>query len=613
MEKVIALYKLNKTLEAFVTRILNEHGLQPSYFHSKKTIIDNMMNPLVLITPSTFVNEVHSFSIPIVPLSIHLSDFEKTIHEHDLYEKNPLIMVSNEEKKWLDTENHLRDDNGFVICSREQVNLENAKKYTSFLVPSWENNLPITQQTIKYLFFVNPSMDMVISAIRQAIHLIDVTREMFKEKYQVQAIVDSAHDGLIAVDRQGKITLTNDNAKIYLGLEKEVVGRNIAEYIPHSDMLRVLQTGKKEIGDVAKILDRQFIINRYPVILNTTVVGAVSNFKEITDLQRMEMKLRKKLHENGLEAKYRLNDIIGEAQEIREAKEQAKIFAQTDATVLITGESGTGKELFAQGIHLHSNRAIGPFVAVNCASFSESLLESELFGYEEGSFTGANKGGKQGLFELAHGGTLFLDEIGEMPLQTQAHLLRVLQERSIRRIGGQRTIPVNVRIIAATNTNIETEIGNKQFRTDLYYRLNVLSLDLPPLVKRLGDIPLLTYHFIKQFNEQHRKQIEKIDEDFFSVLQDYHWPGNIRELRNVLERIVLLQQGPAIVAKDASFFYPKLRKNRSQRTADISTIKENEKDLIKGALQQYESKEKAAKSLGIDRSTLWRKIKEYKL
>ncbi|WHZ56018.1 sigma-54 interaction domain-containing protein [Metabacillus hrfriensis] len=613
MEKLIALYKLNKTLEAIVTRILSEHGHQPSCFHSKKTVIDHMMNPFVLITPLTYVNEVHSLSIPVVSLSIHLSDFEKTIEDHDLNDKNPLIMVSEEEKKWLDTENHIRHQNRFEICSREQVHYGYAKKNTSILVSSWEKNLSFLQQSKKHLFFVQPSMDTVISAIRQAIQLIDVTKEMFKEKYQVQAIVDSAHDGLIAVDRQGKITLTNNNAKVFLGLEAEVIGRNITDYIPNSDMLRVLQTGKKEIGDVAKIQDRQFMINRYPVILNNTVVGAVSNFKEITDLQRLEMKLRKKLHENGLEAKYTLNDIVGEAKKICEAKEQAKVFAKTDATVLITGESGTGKELFAQGIHLQSTRAIGPFVAVNCAAFPESLLESELFGYEEGSFTGARKGGKQGLFELAHGGTLFLDEIGEMPLQIQAHLLRVLQERSIRRIGGKRTIPVNVRIIAATNTNIESEIENKRFRNDLYYRLNVLSLDLPPLRTRLADIPLLTRHFIRQFNEQHRKQIEKIDEDFFSLLQEYHWPGNIRELRNVLERIVLLQQDSAISAKDASYYYPKIRINRSDTTAGNATIKEKEKDLIQVALKQYESKAEAAKSLGIDRSTLWRKIKEYKL
>ncbi|GGB53834.1 sigma-54 interaction domain-containing protein [Fictibacillus barbaricus] len=610
---MIALYKLNKTLEDTVTQLLIEHGIQPAFFHSKKSIIDHMMNPFVLITPSTYVNEVQSFSIPIVPLSIHLSDFEKTIKEQNLHEKNLCILVSDEEKKWLDTENFLMYHNHFEICSKEFVNLGNANKNTIFLVPSWDSNPPIAKRINENIFYVHPSMDTMVSAVLQAMNLTEVTREMFKEKYQVQAIADSAHDGLIAVDKQGKITLSNNNAKKYLGLEGDVVGRNITEYIPHSDMLRVLQTGKKEIGDVAKILDRQIIINRYPVILNNTVVGAVSNFKEITDLQRMEMKLRKKLHENGLEAKYRLEDIIGEVQGIREAKEQAKIFAETDATVLITGESGTGKELFAQGIHLESSRAIGPFVAVNCAAFPENLLETELFGYEEGSFTGAKKGGKQGLFELAHGGTLFLDEIGEMPLQIQAHLLRVLQERSIRRVGGQRTIPVNVRIIAATNTNIEDEIEKKQFRKDLYYRLNVLSLDLPPLRERLEDVPLLTGHFIEQFNEQHQKQIEKIDKEFYSVLQDYHWPGNIRELRNVLERIVLLQQGSAIRAKDASFYYPKLRKKRSQTTASAASLKENEKDLILGALQQYKSRSEAAKSLGIDRSTLWRKIKEYKL
>ncbi|MED2974411.1 sigma 54-interacting transcriptional regulator [Fictibacillus sp. B-59209] len=611
---MIALYKVDKELGEFITHILIKSGIQTSSFHSRKTVIDHIMNPFVLITPSIYLNEVESFSIPIVPLSLHLSDFKKTIDEYDLLGKNPLIIVSNDEKKWLDNENQMIYNKTFEICSKDNIDFGNAKINTSFLIPSWESHLPIAQQTKENLYYVQPSMDTVFSSIRQAINLLGVTREMFKEKYQVQAIADSAHDGLIAVDRQGKITLTNENAKKYLGLEGEVVGKYITEFIPHSDMLRVLQTGRKEIGDVAKILDRQIIINRFPVILNHTVVGAVSNFKEITDLQRLEMKLRKKLHDNGLEAKYRLEDIIGEEKEIREAKEQAKIFSKTDATVLITGESGTGKELFAQGIHLESSRAIGPFVAVNCAAFPESLLESELFGYEEGSFSGARKGGKQGLFELAHGGTLFLDEIGEMPLQIQAHLLRVLQERSVRRISGQRTIPVNVRIIAATNSNIEEGITKKKFRTDLYYRLNVLSLELPALRNRLGDIPLLTGHFIEQINEMHRKQIVKVEEDFISVLQHYHWPGNIRELRNVLERIVLLQKGTEILAEDASFFYPKLRKNNT-RTIESSaiTIKESEKELIQGALQKYESKAEAANALGIDRSTLWRKMKEYRL
>jgi len=214
---------------------------------------------------------------------------------------------------------------------------------------------------------------------------------------------------VIAVDRHSQITLVNEHAKMLLGLSGDVLGKPITDYIPHSDMLRVLKTGREELGEIATVRDRSIVINRIPVIVKDQVVGAVSNFKEIIDIQKMEMTLRKKLHDNGLSARYRLDSIVGSSPAILETKEQAALFAKTNATVLITGESGTGKELFAQGIHLESGRAVGPFLAVNCAALPEGLLESELFGYEDGAFTGAKKGGKPGLFELAHGGTLFLD------------------------------------------------------------------------------------------------------------------------------------------------------------------------------------------------------------
>ncbi len=434
-----------------------------------------------------------------------------------------------------------------------------------------------------------------------------------QEKYQVEAVVNSAHDGIIAVDRSGLITLTNEYAKHFLGLKGEVIGRKITDYIPHSDMVRVLQTGKKEIGDVAKILDRQMVINRFPIVIGDKIVGAVSNFKEITDIQKLEMKVRKKLHHSGLEAKYRLVDIIGSSVEVSDVKQQAKLFAETNATVLITGESGTGKELFAQGIHLESKRAVCPFVAVNCAAFPESLLESELFGYEEGSFTGAQKGGKQGVFELAHGGTLFLDEIGEMPLRIQTILLRVLQEKSIRRIGGNRTIPLDVRIIAATNRNLDEEVEEKQFRTDLYYRINVLTLELPPLRGRIQDIPLLVQSMIAQFNEEREKKIETIEEDVYTFLMSYHWPGNIRELRNVIERMVLLNNGPNLSISQSPFLQKLQIKNNRYLKENQLSLKQGEKELIQYALNKYSNKTMAAKSLGIDRTTLWRKIKEYNL
>ncbi|PLR92050.1 sigma-54-dependent Fis family transcriptional regulator [Bacillus sp. T33-2] len=436
---------------------------------------------------------------------------------------------------------------------------------------------------------------------------------MVREKYQVEAIVKSSHEGVIAVDRQGYITIANENAKSILGLPEIEVGSKITNYIPQSDMLRVLETGKAELGDIAKIQNRQIVINRYPVLINHKVVGAVSNFKELTHIQKMEMKLRKKLYNKGLGAKYRLQDIVGNSKEIVESLQQALLYAQTDASVLITGESGTGKELFAQGIHLESSRASGPFVAVNCAAFPESLLESELFGYEEGSFTGANKGGKQGLFELAHGGTLFLDEIGEMPLRIQALLLRVLQEKCIRRIGGERIIPVDVRIIAATNKHLENAISTNEFRADLYYRINVLTLELPSLRRRLEDIPALVRNMINQFNHEQQRNIEYIEEDLLDLLKEYQWPGNIRELRNVIERMVLLAKGKSLCMKDATFFSQKLTSAYQSNAARATNIKQNEKALIMDTLKKTPNKTLAARELGIDRSTLWRKLKEYNL
>jgi propionate catabolism operon transcriptional regulator len=419
------------------------------------------------------------------------------------------------------------------------------------------------------------------------------------------------------VDRSSRITLVNEQAKTLLGLSGEVIGKPITDYIPHSDMLRVLKTGRQELGDVATVMDRTIVVNRIPVIVKDQVVGAVSNFKEIVDIQKMEMSLRKKLHDNGLEARYRLESIIGSSPQIRAAREHAAVFAKTNATVLITGESGTGKEMFAQGIHLESSRALGPFLAVNCAALPESLLESELFGYEEGAFTGAKKGGKPGLFELAHGGTLFLDEIGEMPLRIQVHLLRVLQERRVRRVGGERIIPVDVRIIAATNRNLEREIRQERFRADLYYRINMLQLEVPPLRERLSDIPALVGSMILEMNEQHRQKIERIDEGVYPLLQSYHWPGNVRELRNMVERMVLLAKEGKI---DAEMVKPLMAgKTRAEAEAPLvpgmpEPSMNPEVERITAALKVAKyNKSLAAKALGMDRSTLWRKIKQYRI
>ncbi|WP_158738046.1 sigma-54-dependent Fis family transcriptional regulator [Alteribacillus sp. YIM 98480] len=612
---MIAFYKINSPFAEKMTDILSQFNEEPTFYYSKNSLLNQIMNPFVLITPSSYIKEVESLSvqIPIVPLSIHLGDIEKIIQKENLNDKKCFIIASKHEVEWLKFESNFDLHERFQFLNKDSLSEYNIREDCICFVPAWEQNVFLPTYLEKNIRYVEPSDATITSVIKQALSLIRITRDMLIDKCQVEAVVNSAHDGIIAVDSNGRITHTNENAKYYLGLEGEVLGHKITDFIPHSDMVRVLQTGKKEIGDIATIQDRQIVINRFPIIISGKVVGAVSNFKEITDIQKLEMKVRKKLHHSGLEAKYRLADIIGHSDPIVEAKQQAKLFAETNATVLITGETGTGKELFAQGIHLESNRAVGPFVAVNCAAFPESLLESELFGYEAGSFTGAQKGGKQGVFELAHGGTLFLDEIGEIPSRIQALLLRSLQEKTIRRIGGNRTIPLDVRIIAATNRDLEEEVEKKQFRSDLYYRINVLTLELPPLRKRIQDIPLLVQSMIAHFNEEREKKIKKIDEDVYSSLMNHHWPGNIRELKNVIERLVLLNNKPTLSLPKAPFLFQKSKKNDQELNENNISLKEKEKELIINALNQFSNKTMAAKSLGIDRTTLWRKIKEHNI
>ncbi|GEB32845.1 MULTISPECIES: sigma-54 interaction domain-containing protein [Brevibacillus] len=423
----------------------------------------------------------------------------------------------------------------------------------------------------------------------------------------IQAILDASHDGIIAVDHDYTIIWVNQNATEILGLPSHVVGEKITRYIPNSDMLRILATGKKEIGDIATVLNRQIIINRLPIVVNGEIVGAVSTFKEITDIQKMEMRIRKQSMESGLEAKFRLEDIVGHSKAMQEAKEWAETFARTDATVLIQGESGTGKELFAQGIHLSSQRATGPFIAVNCAALPGNLLESELFGYEEGAFTGARKGGKPGLFELAHGGTLFLDEIGEMSITIQALLLRVLQEKKVRRVSGERIVPVDVRIIAATNRNLEQMMEEKLFRSDLYYRLNVLTLELPPLRERTEDIPLLMEAIMEEIAQRGDRRLQGVDEAVYHFLGQYDWPGNVRELRNVVERMVLLCKSDYLRLEDTQFLSKKLARKQALRQQQ-----DDEEEMIRKVLEATKgNKREAAKMLGMDRTTLWRKMKKY--
>ncbi len=313
--------------------------------------------------------------------------------------------------------------------------------------------------------------------------------------------------------------------------------------------------------------------------------------------------LRKRLTEQ-----YEYEDIIGRSEAMQEVFEMIKAVTDTNATVLITGETGTGKELVARAIHSNSSQRYGPFVATSCGALPETLLESELFGYEKGAFTGADRT-KKGRFELAHGGTLFLDEVGDISIKTQIKLLRALQEKSFSRLGGTEPIKVDLRLVSATNRDLVAAIEDGSFRSDLYYRLNVVTIQLPPLRERKDDVPLLAAHFINKYNVEFNKQFDRVNRKAMDFLMDYHWPGNVRELENVIERAIVIAQGPEVKIDHLPFCNVE-----AIPTEDPQSLQEVERLHIEKMLQRNDwNIAKTARLLNIDRSTLHKKIKKFDL
>jgi len=318
-------------------------------------------------------------------------------------------------------------------------------------------------------------------------------------------------------------------------------------------------------------------------------------------------------HDSGCSARYVFDDILGTSGPLEEAKQLARTTARSTSTVLLTGESGTGKELFAQAIHNAGSRSSGPFVAVHCAALPESLIESELFGYDEGAFTGSKKGGHKGRFELASGGTIFLDEIGDIPLSVQIKLLRVIQERRVSRVGGTGEVAVDIRIIAATNKDLKQEVTRGAFRMDLYYRLNVITINIPPLRQRNDDIQHLASRFVETISRRLGKNSLTLDDSFLERIQRYTWPGNVRELESAIERAVnLVEDGQALSASHLSLDEPPAEVETDNGQLTVRSLRSVERDNIRQALILYKGNiSRVAAQLGIGRNTLYRKIKEY--
>jgi len=458
--------------------------------------------------------------------------------------------------------------------------------------------------------------------------LVDKLAELRDSFEMLEDVLNYAYEGYVLVDPQGKIVKMNYEK--LLGIkEEDAIGKPVEEIIENTRMHIVVKTGAKELRDVQRIQGHDMITNRIPIIKQGKVIGAVGTvlFKDVSEVKELAhqlLDLQSKINKYRGEieriegSKYSFDSIITRNSKMNYLKKVGSMAAETNSTVLITGESGTGKELFAHAIHRASYRKGEAFIAINCAAIPKELLESELFGYDSGAFTGARKQGKVGKFELARGGTIFLDEIGDMPLEMQAKILRVLESKEFERVGSNKKMSFDARVIAATNENIEEAIKKGKFREDLYYRLNVITIEIPPLRERMEDIELLSEEILSYLLKEMKLGEKFLAKETIKILKSYSWPGNVRELRNILERAINLSPGKIILPEHLP---ERLIDKISYSTEDLKDIPllkdvviESEIEAINKALIFTKgNKSLAAEKLGIHRTALYKKIDKYNI
>lgn len=506
----------------------------------------------------------------------------------------------------------------FLLIKPESVSAvdEVVKKYSEDGIEVFIGGITVASAAKKYgvkNIMIEVDETSLEIALNEAISFLDFELERRKNYETIRQILNSTTEGIIGIDQNSQISYINDKAK------KLITDENNNLLIDNIVNLSVVKdtiiNGTTTYNELLEIGNNSLILNSRPLEIDSKIFGAVASIQKSAYVQSAEKEIRKKLNTKGHVAKKNFRDIIGKSEILSNTIKKAKKFAKSDSTILITGPSGAGKEIFAQSIHNYSNRRNEPFVAINCAALPKSILESELFGYVKGAFTGARPEGKAGIFELAHNGTVFLDEVGETSQDIQVKLLRVIQEKEIIRIGDDKVIPVDVRIISATNKNLLERIEENEFREDLYYRLCVLDLKLPSLDERREDIPLL----VKQFISNNAPNI-KISDEALLILGSLPYNGNIRHLQNIIERLIVMCENNIIDEylisqvldlnsnNSEKKFLQQFSEEQGDSTPELIKI---ENQLIKDALKKYNgNKTKAAKELGMSYTTLWRRLKK---
>jgi len=465
----------------------------------------------------------------------------------------------------------------------------------------------------------------------------DQLKSYIQENELLNLLMENPYEGFVYVDERGIIQYVNDSFAYYTKLPKDrLIGHNVTEFRFDLELERVMKTQKYELLSFLHTCNRQFIVSKKPVFRNGSFVGICARVIDVeehfygllTQLEAVQILFginQTLLELNSYKDEFNkthsielgIDNIIGTSPAIEELKKKVLVVSNSPSSVLLTGESGTGKELFAKAIHFQGARSSYPFIKVNCAAIPENLLEAELFGYVNGAFTGARKGGKMGKFELADKGTIFLDEIGDMPMPMQAKLLRVLQEREVERIGGERSIPVNIRIVSASNKDLHSLVREGAFREDLYYRLNVINFHIPPLRERMNDIPHIVDYAINRFNEKLGRNVTGISPSSMELLLNYDWPGNIRELINVIEASMNFCRSTVITQQDLPYFFEcnEIKKSVVDTNDNLHAKIENiEKMQLLTALKKSNGKRKhAAVLLGVSKTTLFRLMKKHNL